>query len=83
MKIGSEPCIGEMVHATYTGPIEILQGKGARIMDSRIRNHVGAQFDDRYSGYGFGWHRFRKEEFTIDPNYLPENQTDCPSETRS
>jgi hypothetical protein len=80
--IGQEPCTGPCRHGKYIGPNGLLQGRGALIRDSLTEGYVGAQFDDRFSGYGFGWHRFPKQEFTIDRD-TQTNQTDVPSETRS
>jgi hypothetical protein len=60
-------------HATYTGPINLLQGRTALIRDSEgSKMRVLAQFDDttlEHDGQmlAYGWHLFKKEEFELDP----------------
>lgn len=71
--IGTEPR-----QATYTGLCEELQGKTALVslklcrttslhdLASRTEvDYVVAQFDDPTTGYGFGWHKFGKDDFTL------------------
>lgn len=62
MKVGPHKPKGDYRHAIYIGPSEKLKGETALIIDD-TNNTIIAQFDNKETGYGFGWWKFRKEYF--------------------
>lgn len=57
-KPGTAEQIGQVEHLTYCGSDSKLKGKTALVFENGA-----AQFDDRNTGYGFGWHQFKREDF--------------------
>jgi hypothetical protein len=65
VRMGPEIPVGQARMMQYCGPNPKLKGKHALVC--RIAGHnnlvVCAQFNEVSTGCGFGWHRFRKDEF--------------------
>lgn len=87
--VGQELPQQDSKHATYIGPWDNLRGKTALVSPVICRStdlttlateyvvdHVVAQFDDTATGYGFGWHRFDKDDFEIVEAVPLLNQTE-------
>lgn len=55
VKVGTHRPTTELQHMVYTGPVQSLRGKTA-LVSKNEQGQLVAQFDDRNTGYGYGWH---------------------------
>lgn len=61
--VGSYKPNGGIYHWTYVGKDASLKGKTALVGFAWFGGMPVAQFDDIETGYGFGWHHFRENDF--------------------
>lgn len=52
------------MHGTYVGSVEKLKGKTALLMTCCMG--WLAQFDDRSTGFAYGWYEFGHDDFELD-----------------